>query len=314
MSTTTTAPLPPARRVLPAEVNHLLGAWWVAIATTILAVLVGWPLFLMALDSNRLMPLPLYEHGALTTLGWFIAFLLVGLLVFIGVFVSSGIVHRRKGAFRSLKLSVLISMLVGLAAIGLLVFLMVQAKLSLGPAPILAGILLGMVALLPFTFGGLALSMASQAAIQEYLTEEEAAVTEAAEEGAPEEAVVETAAEEAAGEEVTVAADEEAGRPSVDALDSIFDEAVQEGAGGGGGSAAAESEGSAAGEVIDVPDEEMVQVFNLGLGWVFVAAPEVDEEVRRLVPAALRVGTVVERGSGPAVRFRGERRRRSERQ
>lgn len=39
--------------------------------------------------------------------------------------------------------------------------------------------------------------------------------------------------------------------------------------------------------------EEMVQVFNMGLGWVFVASPEKDDEVRRLAPEALLVGRVI---------------------
>jgi phosphoribosylformylglycinamidine cyclo-ligase len=55
----------------------------------------------------------------------------------------------------------------------------------------------------------------------------------------------------------------------------------------------------------DVPDDEMVRVFNLGLGWVFVTAADAGEVVRRLLPEALPVGRVVERGEGPGVRFRG---------
>ncbi len=55
----------------------------------------------------------------------------------------------------------------------------------------------------------------------------------------------------------------------------------------------------------EVADAEMVQVFNLGLGWVFVTAQEAGERVRRLVPEALPVGRVVARENGPGVRFRG---------
>ena len=56
----------------------------------------------------------------------------------------------------------------------------------------------------------------------------------------------------------------------------------------------------------DVSFDEMTRVFNLGLGWVFMAPPDRANEVRRLAPEALRVGTVVAAEPGqPRVRLLG---------
>ena len=46
--------------------------------------------------------------------------------------------------------------------------------------------------------------------------------------------------------------------------------------------------------------DEMTRVFNLGLGWVFVAGPGGDSAVRELAPGALPVGRVVATGDGAA--------------
>ena len=51
---------------------------------------------------------------------------------------------------------------------------------------------------------------------------------------------------------------------------------------------------------------EMTRVFNLGLGWVFMAPSEAAAEVRRLAPESLHVGRVVPVGAGaPRVRLLG---------
>ena len=55
----------------------------------------------------------------------------------------------------------------------------------------------------------------------------------------------------------------------------------------------------------DVPADEMVRVFNMGLGWVFVSSPSVAKDVLRLVPGVLAVGRIIERGGGPGVAIRG---------
>ncbi len=56
----------------------------------------------------------------------------------------------------------------------------------------------------------------------------------------------------------------------------------------------------------DVSFDEMTRVFNLGLGWVFMAPPDRADEVRRLSPEALHVGTVVAGEPGePRVRLLG---------
>ena len=56
----------------------------------------------------------------------------------------------------------------------------------------------------------------------------------------------------------------------------------------------------------EVSFAEMTRVFNLGLGWVFMAPPSAADEVRRSAPEALPVGRVVpDDGSGPRVRLLG---------
>ncbi len=47
----------------------------------------------------------------------------------------------------------------------------------------------------------------------------------------------------------------------------------------------------------DISFTEMTRVFNLGLGWVFMAPPERADDVRRLAPDALHVGRVVPSGA-----------------
>ena len=54
-------------------------------------------------------------------------------------------------------------------------------------------------------------------------------------------------------------------------------------------------------------DDEMVRVFNLGLGWVFVAAPESAATIAALAPQARPVGRLVARAGSAAVRFPGAR-------
>ncbi len=52
--------------------------------------------------------------------------------------------------------------------------------------------------------------------------------------------------------------------------------------------------------------DEMTRVFNMGLGWVFVTAPDDADTVRRLAPDALPVGrTIGHAGDGPRVRLLG---------
>lgn len=56
----------------------------------------------------------------------------------------------------------------------------------------------------------------------------------------------------------------------------------------------------------EVSFAEMTRVFNLGLGWVFMASPDAADEVRRLAPDALPVGRVVaDATGGPRVRILG---------
>jgi phosphoribosylformylglycinamidine cyclo-ligase len=59
-------------------------------------------------------------------------------------------------------------------------------------------------------------------------------------------------------------------------------------------------------ELGGVSFEEMTRVFNLGLGWVFMAPHDAADEVRKLAPEALPVGQVVaSAGDGPRVRLLG---------
>jgi len=59
-------------------------------------------------------------------------------------------------------------------------------------------------------------------------------------------------------------------------------------------------------ELGGVSFEEMTRVFNLGLGWVFMAPREAADEIRRLAPDALPVGQVVAGAkAGPRVRLLG---------
>jgi phosphoribosylformylglycinamidine cyclo-ligase len=55
----------------------------------------------------------------------------------------------------------------------------------------------------------------------------------------------------------------------------------------------------------EVSFAEMTRVFNLGLGWVFMAPPDAADEIQRLLPEALPVGRVVEANGGPRVRLLG---------
>ena len=48
----------------------------------------------------------------------------------------------------------------------------------------------------------------------------------------------------------------------------------------------------------DVPFEEMLRVFNLGLGWVFITGPAEEQHVRTIAPEAGAVGRVVARRPG----------------
>ncbi|HEX2140828.1 MAG TPA: AIR synthase-related protein, partial [Candidatus Limnocylindria bacterium] len=54
----------------------------------------------------------------------------------------------------------------------------------------------------------------------------------------------------------------------------------------------------------DVPDEEMVRTFNLGIGLTAAIRPEMVEVVRSALPEVVRVGTVVPVAEGrPRVAF-----------
>jgi phosphoribosylformylglycinamidine cyclo-ligase len=56
-----------------------------------------------------------------------------------------------------------------------------------------------------------------------------------------------------------------------------------------------------------IPLPEMLSVFNLGLGFTFVASPDVAPMVAEVAPAALRVGTVIPFSDGERVKIRGMR-------
>ncbi len=51
--------------------------------------------------------------------------------------------------------------------------------------------------------------------------------------------------------------------------------------------------------------QEMARVFNLGVGYIVICAPEDAERALRLLPEARRVGEVIARGDGPAVHVEG---------
>jgi phosphoribosylformylglycinamidine cyclo-ligase len=53
---------------------------------------------------------------------------------------------------------------------------------------------------------------------------------------------------------------------------------------------------------------EMLRTFNCGLGMILVAAPGDVERVRRhLAEEAMVIGAMIDRGSGDAVRYKGQR-------
>lgn len=54
-----------------------------------------------------------------------------------------------------------------------------------------------------------------------------------------------------------------------------------------------------------IPVEEMLRVFNLGLGFVFVCPPEDEAAVRRLAPEAMLVGEVMASDSEERVAVEG---------
>jgi phosphoribosylformylglycinamidine cyclo-ligase len=55
----------------------------------------------------------------------------------------------------------------------------------------------------------------------------------------------------------------------------------------------------------DIPLSEMLSVFNLGLGFTFVARRDAATMVAELAPAALRVGTIIPLSDGERVKIRG---------
>jgi len=53
----------------------------------------------------------------------------------------------------------------------------------------------------------------------------------------------------------------------------------------------------------DIPDDEMFQVFNMGIGMVLVCSPDLAPEVERALPEAARIGRIVSRRREPRVTF-----------
>ncbi len=203
MSTAAADPLLLLRRkFVPPELNNTLTAWWLTIVGVLAALAALWPMLLTAFGDS----FGLIKGGEVTATGWAVLGGIGALFLLAGAFVAVGLLKRNQSALGMLRIGLIVWMLVGLAVLGGLIFLtMGGGKVSLQPVPILGGVLLVLVGLLPFFFGVLGLSLSRAEAVKEYLApmEPETAAVEAP---AEEEMAVETMADETveeAAEEVT---------------------------------------------------------------------------------------------------------------
>jgi hypothetical protein len=197
----------------------------------ILLAAAAWPMLIEA--GPKL--LPRSNVATLAPLGWVTyGGLCIGLLV-IGTLIGLGLARGQRKALRLFKVAVLVGMLIGLILVGLVIYANMPASSTpgrpgapqastLGAVPVLSTIILAMAALLPFIFGGFALSLATADEVTDYFqrtAQPEQAfqipltqhpVQHAAQEPAPD-MMVETPAEE--GMEVSAPAEPEAGSPGL---------------------------------------------------------------------------------------------------
>jgi hypothetical protein len=168
MATQQTLSQPTLRRVVPAEVNNLLTAWWLTTGLALFAGLVLWPFVIESLtgmikgsDSNAVY------------LGWGGFGALAALLLGVAGLLSWRLSRGNRFSLRIYRWSILGGMIAGVGLLAGLALLMSQGYFTLGPrdSNILFTaicVLLGTAALLPFLFGLLGLSLTSKDGVLEY--------------------------------------------------------------------------------------------------------------------------------------------------
>ncbi len=167
MSTVTASPENGVRRPLPMEVSNVLTAYWLGASLVALAVVAA---FYVVVDAKRA---PLADEQGATTLGWLLLLMVLGALFGFGGVVANGFAQGRPTAFQWIRVAVIVGIIVMLGALAISVILPMVAKEAsaasfLGPAPVLGGFLLLLLAFLPFVFLILALSQSRSDAVREY--------------------------------------------------------------------------------------------------------------------------------------------------
>ncbi len=213
------------RKFVPPELNDTLTAWWLTIVGVLAALAALWPMLLTAAGDS----FGLLKGGEVTVTGWAVLGGIGVLFLLAGAFVAIGLLKRNQSALGMLRIGLIVWMVVGLAVLGGLIFLMMGTGKVLQPVPILGGVLLILVALLPFFFGVLGLSLSRAEAVKEYLApiEPETAAVEAP---AEEEMAVETMADETVEEAVAEVTDEAVGedRAAASAAEMLSESALAE--------------------------------------------------------------------------------------
>ncbi len=182
MSTATATPETSVRRALPMEVSNVLAAYWLGVSLVALTVVAA---FFVLVDARQV---PFANEGGATTFGWLLLVLALGAIIGLASVVASAFAEGRPAGYQWIRIAVIagiIVMLASLAAAVALPMLGGGAGSLLGPAPVLGGFLLILLAFLPFVFLILALSQSRSDAVRAYFWPETGAEAGAAVEEAP---------------------------------------------------------------------------------------------------------------------------------